>query len=224
MQTLQRFICLFSWRRKSIYFFSFLKTCWTSREKEKNQPVDVPRTSGISMSQRRKCWIRLSEKREITLSNQLRTCILPHAKTNWPRTEYPFSAFQQIILLPFLAFKRTLYIATLLHIFKEVIAKSKNTAKKLHNLIYCIALKILSNLIFWHSSSTLQQLSTGHTSARQRELWREAEDLHILRTCSSLQRLGFNTVCLSFDHYKFETNCLSRKRITCNGVLKLCYV
>lgn len=102
------FVCF--WRRKSNIFSFFLKNCKTSREKKKHpNPVEAPRTSGTSMSQRRKWWFRLFEEHEIMLSKQLRTCILPDAKTNWPKREYSFPTFQQTTLLPFLIFKWKLH-------------------------------------------------------------------------------------------------------------------
>lgn len=41
----------------------------------------------------------------LMLSNQLRTCIIPDAKTNWPRTECSFPIFHLFILQAFLVFK-----------------------------------------------------------------------------------------------------------------------
>lgn len=117
------FVDFFSLVKKIKYFYS-----WKIAElpERKRKDVDELRTSVRSMFLRRKCWIRLSEDHKIMLCKQLRTCILPDVKTNWPRTENSFPPFQQIPLLPFLIFK--LYIP--FHCFLKSFLKTSNSKEQ----------------------------------------------------------------------------------------------
>lgn len=100
------FFLFWKWKNQA-FFLSSWKTAellWKKKRKRKKRLMYQEQVGQVQVREGNAGSDYLKSM-NLMLSNQLRTCIIPDAKTNWPRTECSFPIFHLFILQAFLVFK-----------------------------------------------------------------------------------------------------------------------
>lgn len=102
----QRCLFFLFWKWKIKHFFFHLEKLlnFCGKRKEKKRLMYQEQVGQVQVREGNAGSDYLKSM-NLMLSNQLRTCIIPDAKTNWPRTECSFPIFHLFILQAFLVFK-----------------------------------------------------------------------------------------------------------------------
>lgn len=100
------FFLFWKWKIKHFFFHleKLLNFCGKRKGKEKKRLMYQEQVGQVQVREGNAGSDYLKSM-NLMLSNQLRTCIIPDAKTNWPRTECSFPIFHLFILQALLVFK-----------------------------------------------------------------------------------------------------------------------